>query len=306
MKCALGFILALSVWNGLVSAWAEPLPPVPVIPAEDSDVLPPSGVETPVLLPSDDDVKRASTENSRSQASHPPPTFAPTPVATTSTPGSFLAPSPAPSSKESLGKERTIVPAPPGGGLFDYFPATLGHQAEFVYLKAGKGEIAPRRFTIQCVDYKSNPNGSVVAVLESSQTGSPVRAEYLISNEEVVHTRTGDQTFQGDTLIKMPEPLKNSLWEQPEENYRRMFKTTLGQAQVLQKTYPDCLIVEEIDVRDGKKVGVRYFYYAKGIGLISLETYTTRLKLIQTQSFVLNQEKSLSEDPTSNNGMGSR
>ena len=80
-------------------------------------MLPPSGVETPVLLPSDDDVKRASTENSRSQATHPPPTFAPTPVATTSTPGSFLAPSPAPSSKESLGKERTIVPAPPGGGL---------------------------------------------------------------------------------------------------------------------------------------------------------------------------------------------
>jgi hypothetical protein len=195
--------------------------------------------------------------------------------------------SPTPSPTQVSLKEEPAPATALTGGLFDYFPAAQGQKTEFIFLKAGKGEAAPRHFTVQCVAYQSNPDGTGMATFESTQSGSPARDRYLVSKDEVAHTQSGDIILAGEYFMKMPVPQKAAIWKQTGDGIQRNFKATLGPAKVLNKPYPDCLIIEEKDTRDGKKVGTFYRYYAKGMGLISLETYSADLKLIQTQSFVL-------------------
>jgi hypothetical protein len=197
--------------------------------------------------------------------------------------------SPTPSPVKESVKEETVPVTGLTGGLFDYFPVAQGQKAEFTYLKAAKGEAAPKNFTVQCVEFQPNPDGTEKATFESTQSGAAVRDRFLVSKDEVAHTQSGDETLKDDFLMKMPAPLKVVVWKQTHDGIQRNFKATLGPAKVFKKTYPDCVIVEEKDTKDGKKAGTFYRYYAKGLGLISLETYSADLKLIQTQSYALNQ-----------------
>lgn len=294
MKHAESLFAVLSVLLTTVPAWAAPAPPIPVIPTEVSEVMPPSDVDTPVPLPSDEDMKKFSTENAQNKVSVPVPTPTPTPapIPVKPTPKPMKVPvvfSPTPSPMKESVKEETVPVTGLTGGLFDYFPVAQGPKTEFTYLKAAKGEAAPKNFTVQCVEFQPNPDGTEKATFESTQSGSPVRDRYLVSKDEVGHTQSGDVILTGESLIKMPVPLKAALWKQTRDGLQQNFKATLGPAKVFKKSYPDCVIVEEKDMKDGKKVGTFYRYYAKGIGLISLETYSADLKLIQPQSFALTQ-----------------
>jgi len=194
-----------------------------------------------------------------------------------------------PSPTKESAKKETVPIKSLTGGLFDYFPVTQDQKTEFTYLKAGKGEVAPKNFTVQCVEFQSNPDGTGMGTFESTQSGSPVRERYMISKDEVAHTQSGDVILTGEFLMKMPAPIKAVAWKQTHDGIQQNFKATLGPAKVFKKSYPDCVIVEEKDMKDGKKVGTFYRYYAKGMGLISLETYSAGLKLVQTQSFALTQ-----------------
>lgn len=282
----------LSVLLTTVPAWTAPAPPIPVIPTEVSEVMPPSDVDTPVPLPSDEDMKKFSTENAQSKVSVPAPTPIPAPIPVKPTPKPMKVPvvfSPTPSPMKESVKEETVPVTGLTGGLFDYFPVAQGQKTEFTYLKAAKGEAAPKNFTVQCVESQSNPDGTGKATFESTQSGTPVRDRYLVSKDEVARTQSGDETLTDDFPLKMPAPLKAVVWKQTRDGIQKNFKATLGPAKVFKKSYPDCVIVEEKDMKDGKKVGTFYRYYAKGIGLISLETYSADLKLIQNQSYALTQ-----------------
>ena len=309
MKRANLWIWVLGSWGIFFPLWADPPPPIPLVPTEGSEEMPPADVGTPVSLPSDQNLTPTVVQSSQAQAAPPTSTFTAVPVSAVSTPSSTSTPShtavpvittlivsSTPTSTATEGSNHnkiTSTATVPVGGIFDYFPSIAGSPAEFVYLKAEKGEAAPRRFSIQCVDFKPSLDGTAYALFESTQTGSPVRDRYLLSGTEVDHIQTGEKVLTGEILMKMPTPSQPAFWEQPGEGFQKMLKASLGSAQVLQKTYPHCLIVEEKDMKGGTRIGSRYFYYANGIGLVSGETYTAGLKLIPAQSFVLSQKPAI-------------
>jgi hypothetical protein len=302
--------------------WADPEPPIPIIPTEVSEVMPPPDTGTPVPIPSDEELRRSLGEKSTDQGNVPTPTdipvsieptstpnvslgllptftATPLPLEPTSTPSLFITVLPSPSPTPILTPLETpavtialtqqVAPsvAVPTGGLYDYFPVVPGQKVEFAYLKAEKGEAAPHHFTVQCENFTVTLNGTTQVAFENSESGSPVTEQYLMTSTEVEQNSTTNRNQSDDFILKLPGSTEPAVWKQTDVQLTRIFKAALGSATVLRTNYPDCVIVEEKDMKSGKKIGSVYRYYAKGIGLISLETYSADLKLIQTKSFVL-------------------
>ncbi len=322
MKWANHIIFILVGLNVAGFAWADPEPPVPIIPTEVSEVMPPPDTGTPVPIPSDEELRRSLGEKSTDQGNPPTPTDIPIPIAPTATPNAPLvlpptftdtplpleptstpspfvnalpSPSPSPYSTPLETPHATLIPthqvapgvAVPRGGLYDYFPVNPGQTMEFVYLKAEKNETAPRHFRVKCVDFKENVDGSTRVTFENTESGSPILNQLVMTEDGIERGSAVDQQKSGDFILKMPVSTQPTIWKQTDGELLRIFKATLGPAKVLKKSYSDCVIVEEKDMKDSKKVGSFYRYYAKGIGLLSLESYSADLKLIPTQSFVL-------------------
>lgn len=178
--------------------------------------------------------------------------------------------------------------SPQAGALTDYFPITEGSQWTYEYLKPLPGEAAKETFTIQCVSTKKMPNGTLRTVFETTEGGHQSRGRYSLYDRTVEHTATGDQAFTGDFVFKLPEKGSSTTWSVTEKNGTvHKSKAVFGPADVFQKTYPDCIVVTEKVIKEGKTALTVFYYYAKGIGLVSMEVYSPDMKLLLDKSIAL-------------------
>jgi hypothetical protein len=170
-------------------------------------------------------------------------------------------------------------PAPATTGTFtDYFPAAQGMKWSYEYLKPAPGSETKKTRTVECVDAKTMPNGTLRVVLEVTEDGQQVRERYSLYDNKVEHTATGDKTFSGDFAFKLSKAGGAAGWSANGKSV----KVSFGPAQVYQKTYPDCVIVSE-KTAESKLIS----YYAKGIGLVAVEAYSKDMKLLQSKSLAL-------------------
>jgi hypothetical protein len=177
---------------------------------------------------------------------------------------------------------------PQAGALTDYFPTTEGSQWTYEYLKPLLGDTAKETYTVQCVSTKKMPNGTLRTVFETTEGGHQSRDRYSLYDRTVEHTATGDQTFTGDFVFKLPESGSSTTWSITEKNGTiHKSKAVFGSADVFQKTYTDCIVVTEKVIKEGKTALTVFYYYAKGIGLVSMEVYSPEMKLLLDKSVAL-------------------
>ena len=96
-----------------------------------------------------------------------------------------------------------------------------------------------------------------------------------------------DSTFlnrlSSDLVFKFPKSGAPTAWTaQGADGAAKTCSASFGEAQVYQKTYPDCVIVKE---RTGGSTVLSY--YARGLGLVAVEFYGPGMKLSQEKSFAL-------------------
>jgi hypothetical protein len=274
-------------------AWGDDAKPAP--PALPGDDLMPPPLDLSSLTPSPspkDKVNQKTQPEKMPVEAAPQPTDTPAPVPAkpavaepTEAPTPEAAEPTATAAKEEASTTGATVSA---GALTDYFPAAEGTQWSYEYLKPAEGQAAKGTFTVKCVSAKTMANGTVRVTLETTNNGQPTRDQYSLFNNQVVHTATGDQALTGDFAFKLPPASGSASWMVTEKDGTvHKSKAALGQAQVYQKTYPDCVIVTEKILKDGKPERTIIYYYAKGTGLVSMEVYSKGMKLLQDKSFAL-------------------
>ncbi len=269
---------ALSPSNGGAQAQETTVPPPPVgaTPTPVPTAVPPTETPAPEIQEATPTPQPAAPTPALGAAQEAPPP-AEEPASTQTSAGSTL-----PASSGQAG-------SPQAGTLSDYFPITPGAQWTYEYLKPGPGETAQGTFTVQCEGAKSMANGTVRAVFETTEGGQKTRSRYSLYGDRVEHTASGAETFTGDYVFKLPPtPSGAAYWTVSEANgTAHKSKAVFDQAQVYQKTYPDCVVVTEKLIQGGKPSNTVIYYYAKGIGLVSMEVYSPSMKLIQPKSFAL-------------------
>lgn len=291
--------------------WADPQPTPPLIPVPSNDnSLPPSidqNQSTPVAIPSLPGTDNANTQPSPNQPQEsiapPPPVQAPAAPTDTSVPETKPAPTATP---EEAVPTPTPVPAaeaqPPveqpaqqaassnpvsAGTLSDYFPVSEGAQWDYEYLKPKDGETAKGTFTVKCSSAKTMANGTVRAEFSKTEgTHSTPMLDSLFDNK--IEKMSEGWVSSGELVFKLPAQGAPAFWSNTDKDGTLIkSKAVLGEAQVYQKTYPDCVIVTEKIVKGGKTAYTVINYYAKGIGLVSREEYSTGMKLILEKSYAL-------------------
>ncbi len=275
MFLVLGFVLASALR-------AEDLkPPVPA--DANSDLLPPP-VDISQLTP-----LPLSNDGKTLPAPEPPAAVSP------------ATPTPVPAKAEGKKKvtepvpTNTPVPAPPAsqavppvslGAFADYFPSAKGTKWTYEYLKPEAGSKTKKTRIVECISRESISGGAQVTfqVTEDSQTTTE---KYSLSNNQVEHVGTGDQTFSGDFVYKYPDAGGATAWTVTDPNGAvHKSKASFGKAEVYKKVYSDCVIVAE-KTGEGAKATTIFYYYAKGKGLVSMEVYGKGMKLALTKSFAL-------------------
>lgn len=257
--------------NPAASAGAPPPPPLPDL--GQLDLPSPPGTTDSVATPT--------------QVTQPAPAIvpvAPPPPLPTAAPISRIQASPLPSP--------TPVPAVssqvPMGGIADYFPWTQGKSLSYEYLKPVPGSRVKRTRRVECLDQRTMPNGTIHYTLKTIEGAKVVRNRYSLYDNEVEHTFEGNRELAGHVILKLPGDGQPVEWKMKAgDGLTHSFKAFLGKARVYQKVYPDCVIVVDKPLRDGKAISSRFDYYAKGIGLVAVETYNDRMKLIESESLAL-------------------
>ncbi len=288
------FALALCLfWAQALWADSQPTPPVIPVPGGDNALPPPPDQLTPATVPA-----LPGSGNTVPRTAQPQDnTIPPPPVAATPPPAAAV-PTDTPVLREAAPTPGQAAPPPAeepassqvsAGALSDYFPITQGDQWAYEYLKPGPGETAKGTFTVQCESAKAMANGTVRAVFETTEGGQPIRNHYSLYGDKVEHTATGDETFTGDYVFKLPAtPSGAAYWAVTEANgTAHKSKAVFSTAEVYHKTYPDCVVVTEKVIQGGKTSNTVIYYYAKGIGLVSMEVYSPSMRLIQPKSFAL-------------------
>jgi hypothetical protein len=242
---------------------AAPEAPAPVVDTPTAIIqMPPPPVPTPtkiISLP-------------QSAAVIPTPTLAPKvsmPVAAVSTAPASAAP----------------AVAAQTGGISDYFPWVQGQSLNYEYLKSAG---AKKTQVVECLQQETMPNGTVHFTLKITEGAQVVQDKYSLLDNRVEHTFAGKMALTGHVLLRLPEAGQAALWQlKGGDGLTHAYKASFGQAQVYQKVYPDCVVVTDKALSGGKPVSTRISYYAKGIGLVALEVYSSGMKLIQTESLAL-------------------
>jgi hypothetical protein len=192
------------------------------------------------------------------------------------------------SSPQASSVEAATGAAVSAGALTDYFPVAEGALSNYEYLKPASGQTAKGTFAVKCASAKTMDNGTVRVTMETTEGGQTSRDRYSLYGSQVEHIATGDQVFTGDFAFKLPKAGGTALWSLTEKDGTvHKSKASYGEAQVYQKTYPDCVIVTEKVIKDGKTANTIIYYYAKGIGLVSMEVYSPGMKLLQDKSYAL-------------------
>lgn len=261
------------------------LTPLPAIPSQGSNNQNPAPVTNIQAVPTDTPVPAPPAQVEVPTATATPEPMAP-PTATPE-PAAPPAAEEKPAEKEAPAASSPSTSSPQAGDLTDYFPASEGVQWSYEYLKPSAGETAKTTFAVKCASAKTMANGTVRAVFETTG-GHQSQDHYSLFNNVVEHTNSGGQAMTGDFAFKLPSKEVPASWSLTDKDgATHKFKAAFGQAQVYQKIYPDCVVVTEKVVKDGKTVNTMINYYAKGIGLVALEVYSPAMKLIQDKSFAL-------------------
>jgi hypothetical protein len=170
-----------------------------------------------------------------------------------------------------------------GGTLSDYFPATEGLKWSYGYMDGGT-----KTRQVQCSSQKSMPNGTTRVVLEVTEGSLQFRERYSLYDNKVEHTATADKLFKGHFAFKLPGAGESAQWSQSlSGGVVKNFKASFGTGNGREKAYPDCLVVVEKSSKAKKAGLIVISYYAKGIGLAAVETYTPDMKLIPEKSYIL-------------------
>ena len=301
MRKILAVCLLLFLQGGLHADELKPLAP-PSIPGDSGDSLPPP-VDLSQFNTPQPNVQSVPTEQTAAQPPAAIPTLPPTP-----TPHPLVAVKPSPTSTVVLEKAEkpTVVPETPtvtekqvlkgvAGTLADYFPAIEGTQNEYEYLKPEEGATVNGARVVLCSGMKQMPNGTIREAFQVTDRGKTTVEKYSIYDDVVEHTFSGEKALSNDFVFKFPKPAGGTFWTHRNgDGTVSSFKASFGPAQVYQKNYPDCVIVQEKVLKEGKKTEVRFYYYARGIGLVSMEAYTGDMKLIQTQSIAYTRSETVS------------
>jgi hypothetical protein len=165
--------------------------------------------------------------------------------------------------------------------LADYFPAEVGMKWTYEYLKPGADGVKKVR-QVECSSVQRFENGTVRVSFQVTE-GASSAENFSLFNGLVQRTSVGGKTLDSDFAFKLPKKGVPSTWSATgADGAVKACGASFGKAQVYQKVYPDCVVVKE-------KSGTTtvFTYYAKGIGLVALETYGAGLKLDQAKSYAL-------------------
>jgi hypothetical protein len=232
---------------------------------------------TPVTVPSLPGNEKIGTAPSEKLAA--PPTVAPQAAAPATIPTS-ASKNPAPQSDSSK-------PRISAGALTGYFPVQEGVQWTYEYLKPSSGQGSKGTYTVKCIEAKQMPNGTVRAVFETTENSQKSQDYYSLYDNKIEHMGEDGQTSTGDFVFQVPAK-GSASWSVTESNGTlHKSKAVFGQAEVYKRTYPDCVVVTEKVVKGGKTANTVIYYYAKGIGLVSTEVYSPKMKLLQDKSVAL-------------------
>jgi len=267
------------------SGQAVPIPTDTPLPPPPPDTPTPTPVKkkakTPTPTPTETEAEATSTptEIMATQA---------TPTAETGSTGSPQADSTPSAAPPAPVAEAATGAALSAGALTDYFPVAEGASNTYEYLKPAAGQTAKGTFTVKCASAKTMANGTVRVTMETTEGSQTTRDRYSLFGNQVEHVATDDQAFTGDFAFKLPPAGGTAVWTLTEKDGTvHKFKAAYGQAQVYQKTYPDCVIVTEKVVKEAKTAHTIIYYYAKGIGLVSMEVYSPGMKLLLDKSYAL-------------------
>ncbi|HET9870220.1 MAG TPA: hypothetical protein VFR02_06985 [bacterium] len=291
-KISIPFILVLAL-SGASILWAEEGTPVPVPPdlnnaAPITDLGP---VDLPALPDLDGTAPPSNTQAPSLPAEAPAPKAAPAAPAPVPTRVPTLAPTPvptpipaAPQAPTAGPSSQAAMPAPAAtGGLEDYFPWTQGASLKYEYLKPRPGSSVKGTRLVECVSREVMPNGTLHFTLRTTEGGRVVEDRYSLYDNKVQHTFAGKQALADHVILEWPVDGQPVEWKLPGgDGQTHAFKVFPGKEKVYQKVYPDCLIV--VDKAGNSS---RFEYYAKGIGLVAVETYGRGMKLIEDESLAL-------------------
>lgn len=287
------FIFAVFLFLAPVLRADQPAPPVIPVPSGDEALPPPldQNQTTPVTVPVLPGNEKTNTE--ANQPALPPPVFAtPTqvvPKAQPTTPSEKkMEATPIPQVQAPAPEQASSGAAISAGVLTDYFPVHEGALWVYEYLKPVPGETAKRNYPVRCTSAKQMPNGTVRAVFETTDNGQRTQDHYSLYDNKIERMAEDGQTQTGDFVFKIPAKGGAAVWSVAEKNGTvHKSKAVFGQAQVYQKTYPDCIVVTEKVVKGGKTANTVIYYYAKGTGLVAIEVYSPKMKLLQDKSVAL-------------------
>lgn len=279
-------------------AWADqPTPPVIPVPSGDEALPPPldQNPSTPVAIPVLPGTDKTNTETAPAtvQSVLPPPvlttpTPAPAKVVPTVAAEKVVAATPTPKA-EAAAPEQAVSNSPVSAGtLTEYFPVQTGAQWSYEYLKPASGQTAKGKYTVKCSNAQTMPNGTLRTVFETTENGQATQDHYSLFDNKIEHMAEDGKTETADFVFKVPAKGGAAVWTVTEKNgIIHKSKAAFGQAQVYQKTYPDCIVVTEKVMKGGKASNTVIYYYAKGIGLVAIEVYSPKMKLLQDKSVAL-------------------
>lgn len=273
---------------------ADGTPPAAPIPQIDGDLMPPPvdlNQLTPLPLPGAPVKQEDSKETIPAALEALAPTATPTPKIS-SAKKQIQVPTVTPMAVPAVTTVETPVISEPAaastdaatGGLLDYFPVQEGLKWNYDYLKAAPGAGKKTRL-VECMGSETMANGTLRAKFKTTEDGKIVNDTDSIYDNKVEHSFAGKMALKGHVLLELPGAGSIAHWDMVAGNgMTYSYKASFGQAKVYQKTYSDCLIVVEKPAKGGP---TKYYYYAKGVGLVSLEVYGAGMKLSLTDSFAL-------------------
>jgi hypothetical protein len=305
----LGLVLAISMG---APVWAQvgtpvPAPPdlggtaPPSIPDLNEIELPPLPASSPAAPAPTTSIEEAPIPQPAAKmtptppsAPAPPPPPMPTPTKVSAVHAavqSAPAPPPAPPSASAAAASVPLAGAASSvstGGISDYFPWTQGQSLNYEYLKPAAGSTTKRTRVVECLEDAAMANGTVHFTLKTTEGAQVVQDKYSLYDNKVEHTFAGKMALAGHVVLQLPATGQSLEWQlKGGDGLTHAYKAFFGKAQVYQKVYPDCVIVIDKGLQGTKPVSTRIDYYAKGIGLVAVETYAPGMKLIQSESLAL-------------------
>jgi hypothetical protein len=176
----------------------------------------------------------------------------------------------------------------------DFFPTLQGEKKEYQFFRSPGQEVGRKNRVVECLEAQGAPDGSVKSsfktiVFAGGAYGDEIAVDsYSASGNVLAHTAHNDQPLVNRFLFKIPKPGGVERWlHQEKDGTVKYYKASFSPLKTNERIYPDCLWVVEKTVMKAGGMTLRYFYYARGMGLIRLEVYGPDLKIDRSASIDL-------------------